>query len=199
MFVFSSSKKPLIGLYVILMLIGASLIFIPTETLLNTIFTIIGIAIIALNAIPCYVKWNEALNNKKSLLPALVYTFTILLGLMFIFMWTNKIVSIIFGVWLIVLPVIRIIKSQNWKQQLKKEAPLLLVGALSLFIPAQTILGIIIKIFGGLIIVYCIVMIILLFKKDKNNNNDISGSSPNKSSSDDNKGIVIDADYTEIN
>jgi hypothetical protein len=183
------------------MLIGASLIFIPTETLLNTIFTIIGIAIIVLNSVPCYIKWNEALQNKKSLVPALIYTFTILLGLIFIFMWTNKIVSIIFGIWLIVLPIIRIIKAPNWKQQLKKEAPLLLVGALSLFIPAQTILGIIIKIFGVLVVVYCIVMIILLFKKNKNKNNDISGGTGNSSSSnnDNSKGIIIDADYTEVN
>ena len=196
MFVFTSSKKPLIGLYVLLMLVGASLIFIPTETLLSTIFTIIGITIIILNAVPCYIKWAEALSNKKSLFPALVYTLTILLGFLFIFMWTNDIVSIIFGIWLIILPIVRIIKSNNFKAQLKNEAPLLIFGALSLFIPAQTILGIIIKIFGGIIVLYSIVMIILLFK---NNRNDNSNDDYRAKSNDDSKGIVIDADYTELN
>ncbi len=195
MFTFSSNKKPLLFLYVILILVGASLIFIPTDTILNTIFTLVGVAIIIINSIPCYLAWNQALNDKKKLLPAVIYTLTIFLGLLFIFLWSNQIVSILFGVWLIVLPIIRIVRSENWKAQLKKELPLLLVGVLSLFISAQAILGIIIKIFGGLVIVYSIVMIILLFKKNKSN---VSGEGPSKAAADDSKVIVIDAEYTDI-
>jgi hypothetical protein len=181
-----------IVLYVILAIIGASFIFIPTESLLNFIFSTLGIMIVLFNIVPCVTYINAALQNKQYIVPAISYFLIVLFGLMFIFGWSNMIISIIFGISLIVLPVIRVIQSKTING-LKKELPYILVGIVSFFIPFTNIIGIILKIFGGLIILYSIYMIVMtIINKNKNNNN-FNGNNNN-----DKNNIVIDAEIREL-
>jgi hypothetical protein len=178
-----------IVLYAILAIVGASFIFIPAESLINFIFSTLGIIIVLFNIVPCVTYINLALQNKQYILPAISYLLIVLFGVTFIFGWNNLIISIIFGVLLIVLPIIRIIQSKTINS-LKKELPYILVGILSFFIPFTNIIGIILKIFGGLIILYSIYMIVVTIINRNKDNNKPNGNNNDK--------VVIDAKIREL-
>ena len=186
--VYMYDKKINIMLYTILAIIGASFVFIPTDSLINFIFSIIGIIIVISNIIPCITYITGALTDKKYLAPAITYSIMVVLGLMFIFGWSYKIISILFSISLIILPAIRIVLAKFSKEVLKKELPYIVVGLIIFFIPFGSIIGILLKVLGGLIILYSIYMIILLLtnpqKKNKNK--------------DDNENIIIDAKYRDL-
>ena len=181
-----------IVLYAILAIIGASFIFIPTESLIDFIFSTLGIMIVLFNVVPCVTYINAAFQNKNYILPAISYLLVVLFGVMFIFGWNNIVISIIFGISLIVLPIIRIIQSRTINS-VKKELPYILVGVLSFFIPFTNIIGIILKIFGGLVILYSIYMIVITIINRNKNNNNFNGNNNN-----DKNNIVIDAKIREL-
>lgn len=190
--IFMYDYKMKIVLYVLLAIFGASFIFIPTETLLGFIFSTLGILIVLFNIVPCVTYINASLQNKEYVLPAISYSLFVLFGLMFIFGWSNLIISIIFSVILIILPIIRIIISKNKKEDFKKELPYIVVGALLFFIPFTNIIGIIIKVFGALVVLYSIYMIVLLLINKNNNNNN------NKTKKKKDDSVVIDAKIKEL-
>lgn len=192
--VYTNSYKINIILYAILAMIGASFVFIPTEALLNFVFTTLGILIVLINIVPCITYINGALKNKQYIPLAISYSIFVALGFMFIFGWSHMIVSIIFGIGLVILPILRIILSKTKKETLKKELPYILLGLVAFFIPFNNVIGIILKIFGGLIIAYSVYMIILIIvrqNKDNKENNYHNNSSGNDS-------IVIDAEIKEL-
>lgn len=186
---FSYNFKISILYYTFLAIVGASFIFIPTESLLNFIFSTIGILIVLFNIFPCVTCIDAAIKNKDYILPAIGYSLVVLLGLMFIFGWELVIVSIMFSISLIVMPIIRIIKSKTKLNTLKKEVPYIAVGILLFFIPFTNVLGIIFKVFGVLVIIYSIVMIVLMIiNRHKNNNTKQTNNSD----------IIIDAKIKEL-
>jgi Ca2+/Na+ antiporter len=116
----------------------------------------------------------------------------VMFGLLFIFGWSYLIVSILFGISLVISPIIRIIQGKFKKEVLKKELPYIVIGILVFFIPFTKVIGIIIKVFGGLVILYSIFMIVMIFvNKNKDNNN----SKGNTNNSDN---IIIDAEIRDL-
>lgn len=178
-------------LYVILAIIGASFIFIPTEQLINFIFSVIGIMIVLINIVPCVTYVDAAFKDKKYIAYAITYSLMVMLGLVFIFGWSNLIVSILFAISLIVSPLIRIIQGKFKKEVLKKELPYIVVGLLIFCIPFTKVIGLILKVFGGLIILYSIYMIIMLFVNSNKNNNNSKGNTNNSD-------IIIDAEIRDL-
>lgn len=177
-------------LYAILAVVGASFIFIPADTLLNFIFSIIGLGIVLLNIVPCITYLNAVLSNKQFLLPAITYSLTVLFGFMFIFGWTNVVISIMFGIVLVILPIIRIVFNKGKMEVIKRELPYIVLGIVIFFIPFSDILNVLLKIFGGLIILYSVYMIVLLLIKEKKNNKNNKNSDGNN--------IIIDAEIREL-
>ena len=196
---FFNSKKVLLQrgiiLGIITILIGCLFAFVPTNSLLNFIFIVIGLFIICDNIIPCITYWSMSSLNPRVTSLALLSTLSVVFGFMFIF-WHNEALTIILGIWLIVFPIIRIILSTDWVGQLKKEIPLFILAILLFFVPATTIIGIMLKVFGYIFIVLGISIIIYwiywYFKKDKNNSN-IDENNNNKDR------VVIDADVKDLN
>lgn len=179
-------------LYVILAIIGASFVFIPTESLINFVFSVIGIMIVLFNIVPAITYIDAAIKNKQYIVPAITYSLMVMFGLLFIFGWSYLIVSILFGISLVISPIIRIIQGKFKKEVLKKELPYIVIGILVFFIPFTKVIGIIIKVFGGLVILYSIFMIVMIFvNKNKDNNN----SKGNTNNSDN---IIIDAEIRDL-
>ena len=177
---------------VITFVIGLLFLVIPYETLKDILFTFLGLGIIVINIIPCIVYWMHVDRDKNLMLPAILSTISIIVGFIFIF-WHNWIISIILGVWLIVLPIIRIIQSEDKFVRLKKEIPFFLIAILLFFVPAAKILEIVLKVFGGLIMLWSVIEIIyILITNHKNNKNDKNNNSNTIDR------VIIDAEYKDI-
>lgn len=178
-------------------IVGLLFLVIPYETLKDILFTFLGLGIIFINVIPCIMYWMHIDRDRTLLLPAILATISVVVGFVFIF-WHNWVISIVLGVWLIVLPVIRIIQSKQRLEQLKKEIPYFLIAVLLFFVPAAKILEIVLKVFGGLIMLWSAGEIIYILiknhksdKSDKNNPGDGSAGSGER--------IIIDAEVKDIN
>lgn len=183
---------------IITIMIGVMFVLIPYEELVSFLFTFVGICIMAINALPCFLNWMKYEATKQDLKDAIVSTISVLLGFIFIFCQglARDIFSIIFALWLIILPIIRIVNSENKKEQFKKEIPYFLVGLLLFFVPTGAIFSIVLKIFGAIVILYGIINIVLTIVGHKNDNND-DNSNDNKFDKGDR--IIIDAEYHDVN
>lgn len=182
-----------IGSCLVMLIIGLLLLVIPYDVLKDMIFTIIGIAIVVINIIPCFLYWYGYKYDNKLLAPAIFATLSVTIGFVFIF-WHNWIVSVVLAIWLIVLPIYRICVSNEKKNQAKKEIPYFIVALLLFFVPFEAILGIVLKIFGGILLLWAIINMIVLAIKNKNNDNNDS----NSSNSNNNDRIVIDAEVKDL-
>ena len=199
--IFSSNIKNSGGiiLSIITMMLGLALIFIPYEDLVSFIFTIVGICIMLVNLIPCIFSWIEYQSTKQGLYTAIASTISLLLGFIFIFCQglARDIISVILAIWLIALPIIRLVKSNDKKNQIKKEIPYFIIGFILLFVPTGNIFSIVLKVFGGIIVLYGIINLIFSVKNNKSNNND--GRPNNNNNNRNNSGrIIIDAEYKDV-
>lgn len=175
-------------------IIGLLFVVIPYETLKDILFTLLGIGIIILNIIPCIVYWLRYDKDRRVLLPALLSTISVIIGFLFIF-WHHWIISILLGVWLIVLPVVRIVRAIDKREQLKKEIPFFLIAVLLFFVPADKIFEIALRIFGGILLLISVidaVYTLIINKKRKNKDKD-GGASARESDR-----IIIDAEVKDI-
>ncbi|HIT43719.1 TPA: hypothetical protein IAA91_02640 [Candidatus Avacholeplasma faecigallinarum] len=181
---------------ILCILIGILLVVIPYETLKDIIFTILGIGIILINIIPCIIYWDQFLKNKSYLPQAIMTTISVVIGFIFIF-YNHWIIGIILGLWLIFLPVLRIIKSNDRLSQFKKEIPLFILAIFLFFVPVEGILNIAIKVFGGLLIAYGIINCILITIHNNKNNDDDNDNQNNQNTKNDDR-VIIDMDVKDI-
>ena len=110
-----NQKKYSIALAIFYLVIGILFIVIPFDVLIDIIFTMIGIGIVVLNIFPCVIYWLNVDKNKNALPSAILSTIAVVIGFVFIF-WHHWVISIILGVWLIVLPIVRILQSLDKKE-----------------------------------------------------------------------------------
>ncbi len=148
---------------------GLILIFISPATLLWVIFTIIGILVILSN-IPNLLNGlaNYSVSKEYKVM-TISSIISIILGIIMIF-WQNEIFSVIVAIWLLVLPLYRIIISNYKKMQLKKEALKLSLGIIVLIVGPLQSIEIIFKVIGIIVIAFTIVYFIaslILMKKNK--------------------------------
>ncbi|MGM9969059.1 MAG: hypothetical protein ACI35S_01540 [Anaeroplasma sp.] len=156
------------------------------DTLVNIFFTCIGLAIIVMNLLPFVIACYGIAKDKRYLFDLLSSIIAIVFGCLFIFKHDTAI-TIISAVYLILLPIVRIIISKNMLEQLKKELPLFLVAVLMIFNVMHAVLRVVLIIVGVLLIIYGLYMLIRCLLK-KNNRND---KNPHDR-------IVIDADVNEL-
>lgn len=171
---------------------GLLLLVIPYEVLKDMLFTIIGIIMVVVNIFPCILYWLSYKTDNRYLMPAVMATISVTIGIIFIF-WHEWFVSIILAVWLIILPIYRICINKNWKSQLKNEIPYFIVAALLFFTPFGAVLEIALKVFGGILMLWGLISLIIYAINNKNNNNDSDNNS-----SDNGDRIVIDAQVKDL-
>ena len=174
--------------------IGLAFIVIPSKTLVDIIFTVLGVIIICLNLIPCIYYFMLGSKDSRYYPYAVLALISVVIGFVFIFNH-NAVLAIILGVWLVVLPIVRIILSKEKKKEILKAIPYFIAAILLFFIPAEAILDIVLKIFGGLLMALGVVGLvynIIIDHKNKNNkdDNDNENGSGNRE--------IIDVEYKEL-
>ena len=174
--------------------IGLAFIVIPSKTLVDIIFTVLGVIIICLNLIPCIYYFMLGSKYSRYYPYAILALISVVIGFVFIFNH-NAILAIILGVWLVVLPIVRIILSKEKKKEILKAIPYFIAAILLFFIPAEAILDIVLKVFGGLLMALGVVGLvynIIIDHKNKNNkdDNDNENGSGNRE--------IIDVEYKEL-
>ncbi len=174
--------------------IGLAFIVIPSKTLVDIIFTVLGVIIICLNLIPCIYYFMLGSKDSRYYPYAVLALISVVIGFVFIFNH-NAVLAIILGVWLVVLPIVRIILSKEKKKEILKAIPYFIAAILLFFIPAEAILDIVLKVFGGLLMALGVVGLvynIIIDHKNKNNNddNDNENGSGNRE--------IIDVEYKEL-
>jgi len=178
---------------IIYILIGLGFIAIPSNVLLDIIFTVLGIIIILLNLVPCIYYFMLGEKDNRFYINAVLSLVSVIIGFIFIFNH-NAILAIILGVWLVLLPILRIILSKEKKKEIKKAIPYFVAAILLFFIPAETILDIVLKVFGGLLITLGVIYIIYnIVIGKKNNKDDFNNNNQNNKDRD-----IIDIEYKEL-
>ena len=179
---------------IIYILIGLGFIAIPSNVLLDIIFTVLGIIIILLNLVPCIYYFMLGEKDNRFYINAVLSLISVIIGFIFIFNH-NAILAIILGVWLVLLPILRIVLSKEKKKEIKKAIPYFVAAILLFFIPAETILDIVLKVFGGLLIGLGVIYIIYNTIIGKKNNKDDFNNNNNQNNKDRD---IIDIEYKEL-
>ena len=151
---------------IILMVFGlliALLSVFSFDGLANFICVCIGLLIIIVNIFPLIMAISLVEHDRRYI-PDLVLTLiSIVVGIVFMVDRKNIIISIVLAFILIILPIIRIIMSDNKKEKFKEELPLLIIGLLLAFNVGDKIFQIALISFGGLIfngfwIINCVII-----------------------------------------
>lgn len=179
---------------IILMVFGlliALLSVFSFDGLANFICVCIGLLIIIVNIFPLIMAISLVEHDRRYI-PDLVLTLiSIVVGIVFMVDRKNIIISIVLAVILIILPIIRIIMSDNKKEKFKEELPLLIIGLLLAFNVGDKIFQIALISFGGLIFIYGIIGLIINIKDEKSKDDDSFNNNGPKSD-------YIDAEVKEI-
>ncbi len=179
---------------IILMVFGlliALLSVFSFDGLANFICVCIGLLIIIVNIFPLIMAISLVEHDRRYI-PDLVLTLiSIVVGIVFMVDRKNIIISIVLAFILIILPIIRIIMSDNKKEKFKEELPLLIIGILLAFNVGDKIFQIALISFGGLIFIYGIIGLIINIKDEKSKDDDSFNNNGPKSD-------YIDAEVKEI-
>ena len=140
--------------YLISFVLGIIFLFVNVQSIMSVVLAIVGIFIVANNLMDVIVGLtNYDLVDKPKFITSCI---SFAIGLMLIF-WQNSIVNLVLAVYFIVLPIIRIVKSSDRKFQLKSEIPYFVIAVILVVLGPWSILGILCKIFGGILIVSSII------------------------------------------
>lgn len=178
----------------IYLVIGLAFVVIPSNTLVDIIFTVLGVIIIFLNLVPCIYYFMLGSKDSRYYTNAVLSLISVIIGFVFIFNH-NAVLAIILGVWLVVLPIVRIILAQDKKKELIKAIPYFIAAVILFFIPAEAILDIVLKVFGVILMVFGVLGIICNIVIDHKNKNDKNNNSGNGPSAD---REIIDVEYKEL-
>ena len=169
------SKKVSIISSIVLMAIGiliSLLAYFAYDSFINFVCVMLGIFIILCNIYPLMV-YSSLITQDKSYMPNFIIALVfIIIGTLFIFVH-GLVMSIIAAIFLVILPIIRIVLANDKKSQALKETPLLVVGALVLFNVFDGIFRWVL-IAGGIVIflIGLVYLIMLLTNKFKIKNDD---------------------------
>ncbi len=176
---FSDSKEISIVYSVVVMILGLLLALASMyayDQTISMIFTCIGIIIILINIFPLLAACTAVQHDKRYISDIVFYGISVALGSLFIFD-QSKAVSIVFGFYLIAMPIFRIVVAKDKLRRFKKELPLFIVASLMIFNVFNSVLRIALIVAGFAAVVYGIVNLILTFvKKDSSDDDDSSGS-----------------------
>lgn len=191
---------------VIMFFIGLLMVVIPYDVMKGILHVFIGLGIVLVYSVPCILYWMTYDKEKKGLLPAILSTVTVAAGIIFLILH-NWITCVILGAWLIVLSIIHVFQAENKLERVRKEIPYLAIATLLFFFPAESILRIVLIVFGSILMAISVIQIIviaILNKKLENaeyDNDDESDDEDNNHhtpSGGARTRVVIDAEVKEL-
>lgn len=161
------------------------------EVVAEGICIMIGLAIIFNSIIPL-IFVSKLIEVDKKYIPEFIITIGIIvMSIIFMIDRHNLVISLILTGLVIILAILRLILSDNKKEELKKEIPLLIVGLVLIFNFNDTVFRYSLIAFGAIMAIYGLVNLIMYYvKKDKS---DSGSSGPTIT-----RGDVIDAEVREI-
>ena len=119
------------------MLLGILLIKIDVDLLIRISFVIFGIAALV-SGIPSLIMSISDIKRKGAIFDIVISALSVAMGLILIFR-PIQLLMIVVGIYLIVLPLIRILISNEKKTQLKADLPRMIIGVVMIILgPAQT-------------------------------------------------------------
>ncbi|MBQ4273539.1 MAG: hypothetical protein IJB94_01020 [Clostridia bacterium] len=150
-------------------LIGLLLIFIPVGFLLDVVFFIMGIAIIAVS-LPALLSLLPLRHTGVGNVSLICTALMVVAGFLMLF-WHSSILLIVVGVVMIAQPILAIANATDRSARLKTEAPKLIVGIVLLVLgPAKTI-DVLFDVAGIGVIIMSIVYLISMYRLVKKSQN----------------------------
>ena len=200
MFMLNVNTKKSIIIPIITIILGAFFAFVPYDVIKDVLFIFMGIVIISLNLLPCVINFKLASQNSKYYVNAIFSLLGVILGFLLIFNH-GLATSIVIAIYLIIMPLIRIFSSNDKTKQFKSELPLLILAAVLLFTPVESVFEIFLIVFGVIILVLGIINLILALVfnyKNRNSLDDFNGFNNDNEKPNLDKDSIIDAEVKEL-
>ncbi len=170
------------------------------DAMVEIVFTIIGVGIIVANIIPLIIAIQRLKLDNKYVVDLVFSILSIVIGAMFIFEH-SAVISIVCGVFLVVIPLIRILLAPNKLLELKRQLPLFVVAILMFFNVAGAVLRIALIVIGALLAILGIVNLVIELidnYKHRNDNPFDDGANSASDTSENKSDNVIDAEFKEL-
>ena len=135
--------------------VGVLLIALPADLLLRLAFVIVG-ALTVLTQIPCILSGLLHLSERGGKLLLFSSLISTALGLLMIF-YHSALLSVLLGVYLIVLPLILVLTDGDKRTRLQKELPRMILGVVLVLIGPAAILDLLFDVAGWVILVLTLV------------------------------------------
>lgn len=170
-------KRPYLALTGLIMIcLGIYFLCAPADVIKNIVFVVIGLLLIALSIYKLYlIKFN--LSNENAMMSIIVIVIGVILIL---FSSLVNWVFIICGIYILVEPVLKLLKSKQVKEQFMLELPKIILGIILILLAFDGIYGILFSAIGiclliyGVYIAFCIAkdqdLIIIINKQALMNN-----------------------------
>ena len=147
--------------------IGIIFLTVPADDIIKFIYILLGIIVIIFNALVLFDSLTWIKKDKRYLIVLILAIIQIIIGILLI-ITSSKVLLIVTGSILIVLPLLEIISAKDKKEQFKLEITKLSLGIIFIILGATnlanvvfTVLGIISIIFGAIYLICAILMSIL--------------------------------------
>ena len=148
-------------------IVGIVFLTVPADDIIKFIYILLGVIVIIFNSLVLFdsIAWIK--KDKRYLIVLILAIIQIIIGI-FLIVTSSKVLLIVTGSLLLVLPLLEIISSKNKKEQFKLEITKISLGIIFIILGATnlagvvfTILGVISIIFGAIYLVCAILMSIL--------------------------------------
>jgi len=154
---------------ILTIVVGILLCFANSEDILRAVFITIGIIIIW-GGITSLFSNKYIVDEKERNISFIISMITIVTGFLLIYLY-NQVAQLIVGVFLIALPLVKIISFKEHNEVFKKELSKIIIGVIVLVCGIGSIMNIILKILGIVVIllslIYMIYNIYLIIKVNK--------------------------------
>ncbi|MBQ7335348.1 MAG: hypothetical protein IJW92_02610 [Clostridia bacterium] len=142
-------------------LVGILLIAISTDFLLKVVFVIMGIVTVACN-LPGLIQGISENATPAGKTQLVLSALSVALGFVMIF-WHNSVLMILLGVYMLILPIVRILQAADRSAQIKTELPRLILGAVLILLGPAGVLDILFDIAGWCTIALSVVYLITVY------------------------------------
>lgn len=154
---------------ILTIVVGILLCFANSQEILRVVFITMGIIIIW-GGITSLFSNKYIVDEKERNISFIIAMITIIVGFLLIYLY-NQVAQLIVGIFLIALPLVKIITFKDHKEIFKKEISKIIVGVIVLVCGISSIMDIILKILGIVVIllslIYMIYNILLIVKVNK--------------------------------
>lgn len=150
---------------IIIALIGLLFILIDPGKLMHIVLIVVGIFVIIVSVNDIIANLSIPVRGPITTTNLVMSIVSLVVGIAMI-IWQNTLMSVILAIWFIVMPIVRIVTAINKKEQFKHEIPLFIVGVILLVFGPWSILDVLFKVVGGILIAAAVIDLICYFVLD---------------------------------